>query len=88
MTFRLRLRRRSEQIIDFGKQNIHVLANAITELTTGPPHVVEPGKKIIPDFPVQADSGFQRLLEHSHEGIQVTVSRWSTSRQKPAARSQ
>jgi hypothetical protein len=63
---------RHEQIIDFGKQNIHVLANAITELTTGTPHVLEPGKKIIPDFPVQADSGFQRLLEHSHEGIQVS----------------
>jgi len=52
---------RREQIIDFGKQNIHVLANAITELTTGTPHVVEPGKKIIPDFPVQADSTLQHL---------------------------
>jgi hypothetical protein len=61
-----------EQIIEFGKQNIHVLANAITELTTDIPHLIEANKKPIPDVSVQAGRGFQPLLEHSHEGSQVS----------------
>jgi hypothetical protein len=61
-----------KQIVEFGKQNIHVLANAIAELTTDTPHVIEPGKKTILDVPVQAGRGFQPLLEHSHEGMQVS----------------
>jgi hypothetical protein len=34
--------------------------------------MVEPGKKTIPDVPVQAGSGFQGLLEHSHKGVHVS----------------
>jgi len=63
---------RREQIIEFGKQNVHVLANSVTELTTDTPHVTEPGKKTIPDVPVQAVRRFQRLLKHSHECIPVS----------------
>jgi hypothetical protein len=63
---------RREQIIEFGKQNIHVLANSIAELTTDTPHVIEPSKKTIPDVPVQPGSGFQRLPEHMREGIEVS----------------
>jgi hypothetical protein len=63
---------RREQIIEFRKQNVHALASSIAELTTDIPHVIEPGKKTIPDVPVQAGRGFQCLPEHSREGIKVS----------------
>jgi hypothetical protein len=35
--------------LELGKQDIHLLANTITELTTNTAHAIEPGKKIILD---------------------------------------
>jgi len=52
--------------MELGKQNIHVLANSITELTTNTPHAIEPDKKPILDLAGQVGHGFQGLLERSH----------------------
>ena len=52
--------------IELGKQNIHVVANSMTELTTDAPHVIEPDKKAILDVVGQVARGFQGLRERSH----------------------
>ncbi|HWO33880.1 MAG TPA: hypothetical protein VNO32_34210 [Candidatus Acidoferrum sp.] len=52
--------------IELAKQNIHVLANSITEWTTNTPHAIESRKKTILDIAGQVGRGFQCLLEHSH----------------------
>src|ERR1700724_2011396 len=54
-----------------GKQNIHVIADAIAEPMANIPHAVEPEEKAAPDVTCQYVRGFESLLEHSHQRIKV-----------------
>jgi hypothetical protein len=54
-----------------GKQNVHVIADAIAEPMANIPHTVEPEEKATFDVTCQYVRGFESLLEHSHQGIEV-----------------
>jgi len=54
-----------------GKQNIHVITDAIADPMANIPHMVEPEEKYIPDVTCQYVRGFESLPEHSHQGMEV-----------------